>query len=664
MKLDFRRLLRHLSLSAEPGGGEQENALQSAVVRRIIQRIREVVKRRDLTVPLHSPSNVGREEREPVDPNTVAEYLDGALSPERAAEIEQQCLASDRYLAEMAACRQVLDSHSRAEAWAREEGVPEGGELPSPAAFRRMYGLLKARPADVEPRADDSCAQTVGVAGEREKRGQKFRRRRVVLAVSVVGLVCLFMSFWLLLRMGDGLTIRPPREPGNEGALFNRVAGDGVQNAQPIASDSSPGQAGEKGNGATGRLGRYIPTGSPSSLLRQQAVNNDKVWQPVPSESIVSIDDRLLTLPGFQGEIRLDSGVRLRLLGNLPSMQSPGNSPKQMDRELDGPFQVLESAVILRSTPDIDLDLELERGRITVMNDKPQGEARVRIRFSDETWDLTLEGRGSEAALELRRFFPSGSGMTKGPESEDPIAETHLIAIHGEVQLQIRYDSFSLHEPPGPASFSWNNVGAVSRAPQVIQRLPDWTNSPGVNESMQESLTSFEDQSGHQSPVNPLLKDFLKKSDKTSRVFAVYGLGAVDDVSALGDVLGDEKQFAEARRAAIVALQHWQGREAENDRKLFEVLKKKYSPSTAEIVLRLLHRFSEQQLKQPAVYASLIGYLQHVNLPVRQLAYEHLLALVPKGEAISYDPVAKLDDRQRAVEEWKKLVPEGTVPKK
>jgi len=660
MKLDFRRLLRHLSLAAEHGGGEQDKALKSAAIRRFIHRIREVVKRRDLTVPLHTSSHAGTAEREPVDPNTVAEYLDGALSPERAAEIEQQCLASDRYLAEVAACRQVLDSHSRAEAWAREEGVPEGGELPSPAAFQRMYGLLKARPADVEPRADASRSQAAG-AGEREKRGQKFRRRRVVLAVSVVGLVCLVMSFWLFLREGDGLKIRPTREPGNEGALFNRVAGDGVQNAQPIASDSSPGQAGEKGNGAASGLGRHVNPGSLSCLLRQRVVNNDKVWQPVPSESIVSIDDRLLTLPGFQSEVRLDSGVRLRLLGRLPPTQIHAAFTKQ--GELLGEWQALESAVALRSTPGIDLDLELDRGQIAVMNDKPQGEVRVRIRLGDETWDLTLQERGSEAALEFGRLYPPGSVTTKESEREEPMAEAHLVAVHGEVQLQIRYDSFSLREPPGPALFSWNNVGAVSRGPQVLQQLPDWANPPAADESVQETLTSFAAQLAHQSSVN-LLKDFLTKPDKISRVLAVYGLGAVDDVSALEDVLGDEKQFTEMRRAAIVGLRHWQSREEKNDRKLFEVLKKKYAHSTAEIVLRLLHGFSEQQLQHPAVYASLIGYLQHGNLPVRQLAYEHLLALVPKGEAISYDPAAKLGDRRQAVGEWKKLVPEGTVPKK
>src|SRR5713101_2446453 len=183
MKPDLRRLLEHLSLAVAPGaGGKPDKALQSAGVRRIIQRARESIKRRDFIIPFHSPSHLETLEREWLDPNTVAEYLDGALSPDRAAEIEELCLASDRYLAEVAGSHKVLDSHSRAEAWAREERVPEGSELPSPAAFRRMYGLLKERQADV------LHSQAGGVAGERERRRQKFRHRRhVVFAVSAVG---------------------------------------------------------------------------------------------------------------------------------------------------------------------------------------------------------------------------------------------------------------------------------------------------------------------------------------------------------------------------------------------------------------------------------------------------------------------------------------------
>jgi hypothetical protein len=342
--------------------------------------------------------------------------------------------------------------------------------------------------------------------------------------------------------------------------------------------------------------------------------------------------------------------------------------------EMGGPA-ILESALRLRSTPGIDLDLQLSRGRITITNNKPQGEARVRVRFNEEIWDLTLAAPGSEAALEFRHYYPPGSGMELG--AEESAAEARLFALHGEVHLRVRYDSFTLSEPPGPAEFSWNNVGAVSRHPQELQQLPPWIKPPAVSEDVQQALANFQ---AHLTSVTPpfplaapisgadpvvsLLRETLNQPKAASRVVAVYGLGAIDEFQNLLEVLGDERQLAEARRAAGVALRHWMSRDAENDRKLFEAVKKTYSSSTAEIVHHLLHGFSEAQLQQPAVYANLIGYLQHADLPVRELASSHLRGLVPEGRAISYDPTGDPAQRRRAIEEWKKLIPEGAVPKR
>jgi len=622
-------------------------------MRRIIQRIRDVIARPDLVIPLAGSQAV-------VDSNTIAEYLDGVLPPDRAAEIEELCLAADKYLAEVAGCREVLQAGSQAGAWEPESSKRQGLELPSPAAFRRMYALLP----DPTGRAGQTGHAAVGQVG------QPFRgRRRWAMVGSVLAVACLLLGVCLYRDLAPNFQLGDQsREPGREEA-------DGA----PFAAKESPPSKGEAERHrpavkarVPSQLGNVVTAGVTSKgLLRRQGLSKEKIWRAVPADAIVSIDDQLLSLPGYQSEIRLDNGVRLRLLGSLPPLPIP--EERGMD-EMGGPA-ILASAIRLRSTPGIDLDLQLSRGRITVANDKPQGEARVRVRFADEIWDLTLAAPGSEASLELGRYYPPGSGMELG--AEEPAAEAHLFVLHGEVRLQVRYDSYMLREPPGPAEFSWNNVGAVSRRPQELQQLPPWIKSPAVSEDVQQALANFQAHLTSITPPSPLaapingadpvvslLKETLNEPVVASRAVAVYGLGAIDEFPVLLEVLGNERQFAEVRRAAVVALRHWMSRDAENGRKLFEAVKKVYSSSTAEIVHHLLHGFSQAQLQQPAVYANLIAYLQHADLPVRELAFSHLRGLVHEGRAISYDPVGDPAQRRRAIEEWKKLIPEGAVPKR
>src|SRR5437762_11306532 len=156
MKPDLRSLLAHSSLFAEPGvGQEHDKALQSAAMRRIIQRIRDVIARPDLMIPLGASQAV-------VDPNTIAEYLDGVLAPDRAGEIEELCLAADKYLAEVAGCHEILQTGSQAGAWEQESSKRQGVELPSPAAFRRMHALLP----DPTDRAGQTGHAAVGQVGQ------------------------------------------------------------------------------------------------------------------------------------------------------------------------------------------------------------------------------------------------------------------------------------------------------------------------------------------------------------------------------------------------------------------------------------------------------------------------------------------------------------------
>jgi len=617
MRASLRSLLPYL---AGPSKAESEHATepQTAAVQRLTQRVCSVITRRDLALP---PASSGSA----VDPNSIAEYLDGVLSPDRSAEIEELCLASDKYLAEVGACWEILHKTQHV--------------VPPPAFFQRTYGLVKE------------------LAGVQTQRIARQRARKAVMAAAAVLGCVLFMVLGWEMGVFDrqkaaeskaGLTEEPARQESHE--IENHAKEDTANRPRDAKSDPNV-------------LGRFVADGSDTSeiLLRNLADNS---WQVASLESGLSSGELILCPPGFHAPIRLTSGLEIRLLGNRPAMNNSAEASLP-DRA------ILESAVRLHADPQLDLDVTLLRGRIVITNQKANGEGHARLRFGDETWDLTLPQPGGAAAFELRTYIPAGAHIDQSHQGEEPNSELSLFALRGRTELKVRYDSYSLEPLPGPAMFSWNNVGPISRRPQDLKQLPTWAaevpDTPGVKSKADpspEALTSLQRRLLGAASILSALKDSLNHPDVSTRVLAIYCLGAIDELDAVLDVSGNERQFREVRLASMTAIRNWISRGGDNQQRLFLALERKYSSATAEIILHLLNGFSQAQLQTPEVYANLIGYLKHPDLPVRELAHHQLLLLVPEGKAIAYDPAGARGQRNLAVEEWKKLIPTGSIPAK
>jgi hypothetical protein len=375
-------------------------------------------------------------------------------------------------------------------------------------------------------------------------------------------------------------------------------------------------------------------------------------WQLCRRDEPVYDGEQLVALSAAAVQNNRGS-VRLSLLPDLDRLSA---------------LPVLESAVVMRKSPDKDLDFTLERGRVEVINERKGNEpSHIRIHFGkkNQAWDLTLGTPGARVALVLFGRWPRGTPFLKDIKTgEEPTADLSLFVLNGEVLVDTHTDQYALRGPPGPAYFHWDSVTGADAGPERRDQPPDWTQLahagepnpliPAV-ERLRELLQN--------SPVQEALTQMVHSPDPSNRRVAVSALGAVDDLPDLVAALSDPTH-EDTRDAAIVTLRHWIGLGPGQDMRLYAFLvqSKSYTPNQASLVLQLLHSFGENDLARPATYETLIDYLVHDKLAIRQLAKWHLDRLVRAGRAITYDPAGSSKARQRAYEQWKKLVPAGKLP--
>ena len=387
-------------------------------------------------------------------------------------------------------------------------------------------------------------------------------------------------------------------------------------------------------------------TSPAGTVLAREAAG--KAWRALKAQEEVFSSDLLLSLPGNQGEVDLkDGGVGLQLRGTLP--ESAG-------------FSVLASGVVLHATPGADADFTLDRGRVVVVNRKEREPARVRVRFHGQTWDLNLEDKGTEVALSLFARWTPGTLFRPQPEAgEGPGVAVTLVVLKGQADLKVGGTQHSLRAPPGPAAFRWNSVLGADQGPARRDKLPAWVEA--VPPAAAKAAVARQRQELARKAAAGVLAEEFKRPDATDRLLAVYGAAALDDLPLLVSALGDAKH-PDTTAAAVPVLQHWIGRGARQDSRLYDFLvqDQKYPPAQAETVLQLLHDFSADDLNRPETYESLIAYLRHRQPAVRVLAAWYLRRLVPAGQKIAYNPGGSEAELTKAYEEWKALIPSGKLP--
>jgi hypothetical protein len=711
MRLTLRTLLAYLDDTLEPAQAKAigQKIAESATAQEIIARIKEVVRRRRLTVP---PATGPAAK---LDPNTVAEYIDSVLPADQLSQVEEVCLESDVFLAEVAACHQILTV------------VLSEPSLVPPTARQRMYGLVQGPEAAPYRRAAAPLAhdeEATSASARRDEadeallmglplyraQGPWFRRLAPVAGVLLL-VAALVAALWIGLSpstikeqkprevtMAKGNTpadVKPPevkaaektpvevepkapaKSPDAKEPAKPPVKGSDATPAKPSDSnppkpadpprspvESEPKPAGKPPASAEVKppevgprnvVGKYLSpaTAEANVLLDRQADKGP--WKRLIHNSPVYSEDSLVSLPGYQSKIHFDRGVDLTLWGDLPE-------------GADAP--IFESAAILHDSPDVDLDVTLDHGRIGIANTKPAGTAEVRVRFYKESWMLTLEP-GSDAAMELWGRYTPDQAFSKDPNRDEvPHSYLGLFVLKGKVNLKIANVTHYLAEPRGPAMLVWQNGIGPDPGPRNREAPPSWakkTAPRGQALKMNQVLKNLSLRLNRQVEVDVVLPEMIKDQDANTVILGMYCLGAVSDLPNLLEALADEHSPPGARQVAVDVLQFWIGQRPERDLKLYKELEGKYSAVPAEIIMDLLHGFSQARWSQPETYETLIEYLKNDKLPIREMAFRLLVrnpATTKIAERSNYDPAGDSEQRLNAYRVFKKLIPDGELPPK
>jgi hypothetical protein len=222
-----------------------------------------------------------------------------------------------------------------------------------------------------------------------------------------------------------------------------------------------------------------------------------------------------------------------------------------------------------------------------------------------------------------------------------------------------------MNAPPGPAVFHWNNIDGDDPAPGRLDELPEFVKPPTADELKFAQQCHDRAKLLSQLPVDQVIAGALKADDPQPRSMAVTVMGALDNLDGVLAALNDEKH-ADVRNQAVIILRHWLGRKAGQDEKFYKFLteKQKLTPAQAGGVIQLLHGFNDQERETPELYATLITYLKHDKLPIRELVRFHLYRLVPAGKDIPFDAAGTPEARAAAIKKWKELIPAGELPPK
>jgi hypothetical protein len=659
LRLTLRTLLAYLDDTLEPSQAKDigKKVAESDYAQELVERIKTVTRRRRLAAPPLVAEDSS------TDPNTIAEYLDNALSPEQVSELEKSALDNDVRLAEVSSCHQILTLV-----------LGEPARVP-PTARRRMYRLVTGPESLPYRKQTAAGAPVAGLVAPTEI--DDFVDHEDDPLTSFLGtrkvlwLIWIFVAIGLLVLAVLLAVPAPPAQP-NQGYVgvpgrteqpprSATTTSKGPATVVPETNVGPPVPLPPVISPEVGPLPREIGVGPPPPRQpdseRRVLAAADTPMQPLlyrkrdtiawervdANEARVSTTDTLLALPGFHPELRLDSGVRLQLWGSVAEFL---------------PLPLSESRIELFVPANgVDADLMLHGGRVFITAPKLTRPMHVRVRMRNEVWDITLNTPDTEVAIDLIGE-PAKGPLFNRDLLESPRSLAYLGVLQGGASLRSGFQQSG--DLPVGSKWKWDSKGgrpgpAPKDDPDELGMANRWTRAVPATPAGKEMAAAVAEMARRTSVANgPFDIDLdatLKDPRETAgrRVLCTWMLGSVDSLAYLIDAL--EQDSATIRDAAARAIRHWVVQDPQREEAFAQALMTKaaYSENQRALVIALLH--GTERPPGDAIN-DVFDLLSNDKLAIRELARMQLAKLDPVGaREANYD--AGSDRRAMQAVMWK-----------
>lgn len=686
MRLTLRTLLAYLDDVLEPADAREigTKISESPVAAAMVDRIREVMRKRRITAPELTGPGSGP------DPNLVAEYLDNTLSPEAVTEIERVCLESDIHLAETAGCHQiltiVLGEPVDLPASTRERMYALGAISPPQGQSAEMEARVPIPPATADTRRTAAAAAAAVEAGDEtfaQGLPDYLRRRRPLWKRMLPAAVVVVLLAWLAWVFNDfgGTLSRPAPKvaasnvppvaesdppPVDEKALPAAEAPEREPPpAEPVPADDADGSIAAVTDSVNPEPPPDLaePAAKPAAEPPVEPAPPEVVVEPEPVTPAAEVNAPPITYTSIDGiALRYDPETSDWKVLERQSPVAVGDwiaAPEPFTSRLEVALGqlviVVPGGTAIESVAPAEgrlTSVYLDRGRIVLsrpVGDEASSEpVTVGIQVGQQQLDVALLEPGTLVGIEVLLRQPQGFSETP----PDPPFDGGVFVVAGGASVQPQ-DGEAFVLSPENGWLGWPDADGNWQQGPLLSN-PQWVDPIGPPRSQVTAAYArmYEKQFPLDQSVAVGVPAIVRTGPAKISQLAVETLGLTENVPQLLRAL--QVIHNEGRQAAIVELRKWLPRRPENADVLREQLGTYFREDEVEPLYKLLWGYSADDLRDSETAMQLIEWLSHDDLAVRELALYHIKTLT--NRPTDYHPLSPVVERQAAISRLKDVV--------